>query len=277
MPVVVDFFVAELAKLAKRPASWILALILMLNLILFGYVFLYVYLASLQASGASAATVEPIMARVLPGNALSGTVANLSGGLGGALALIFGVLLSGGEYGWGTLKLMLTQRPGRLGMMLGKVFAVAAALVGFALAVLLMCLLCSFLVSVLQSAPAEWPSLGATLKGLGVGWLVMFTWASLGIFLGILFRDTALAVGVGLVYITVVERLALRLLVPGEAFERFQGLLLSDNAATLAGSLQQGTQEGGASGGPLQSAAIMVVYAAAFIVGAVVLFRRRDV
>ena len=272
MAVVADYFVAELSKLVRRPANWVLCSILVLNIVLFGYVFLYAYLVDVQGSGASSEAVAPLLARLLPENALLSAVTNLAG-TGGALALVFGVLLSGGEYGWGTLKLVLSQRPGRSEVLLGKVLAVATALAALSLGVLAMCLLCSLLVAVAQGAAANPPSVGRTLEGLGIGWLIMFAWASLGVLLGILFRGTPVAIGVGLVYMLVVERLALRLPVQGEAFDGLRRALLSDNASQLVGALR-GDAEGGA---PLRAALMLAAYSVVFLAAAAAIFRRRDV
>ena len=59
-------------------------------------------------------------------------VANMLGGFpvfAGALALVFGALVFGSEYGWGTVKTLLTQRPGR-----GAVLARSAPRHGVAIA-----------------------------------------------------------------------------------------------------------------------------------------------
>src|SRR5438046_2240179 len=49
----------------------------------------------------------------------------------GALALVLGALVTGSEYGWGTVKVQLTQRPSRAAMMTGQALALAvAALIG---------------------------------------------------------------------------------------------------------------------------------------------------
>src|SRR5260370_34286395 len=42
--------------------------------------------------------------------------------IGAAMAIVLGAIFAGSEYGWGTVKTMFTQRPGRLTVWGGRVF-----------------------------------------------------------------------------------------------------------------------------------------------------------
>ncbi len=270
---VVDFFLVEVSKLVRRPASWILGALLLLNLVLFGYLYLYVYVATAPGSGASPEQVAGVLQRLLPQNVLAGLL-NSASGLGAALALIFGALVVGGEYGWGTLKLVLSQRPGRLNVFFGKTLAVGAVLAGVSVSILAVGLACSTLIAAAQSAPGEWPGAVEMLKALVAGWLITAVWASLGIFLSVAFRDTALAIGVGLAYMLIVERLALRLPVQGDKVEGIRSSLLSENTSNLVSAFTAAPQ---ASGGVLWSVVVIIIYGAVFLGLAGFLFRKRDV
>ena len=105
---------AELFKTRKRAAVWVIfAAGLALSLI-FGYLLPYLgYATGDENPQSTAYRPEQLLASVLP----DATIANVIGGFpvfAGALALVLGALVVGGEYGWGTLKTIFTQRPGRL-------------------------------------------------------------------------------------------------------------------------------------------------------------------
>lgn len=276
---VADYFSAELTKLARRPASWILGAVTVLSLLLFGYLFTYVFAANAQGGNASqGADPDAILQPLLPENVLPAVLGNLSG-LTAAVALVFGALVTGSEYGWGTLKLMLSQRPGRLNMLSGKILAVAVLLAGLTVIVILLGILSSAIVASLQDKPSDWPSVWQMVKGLGAGWLILASWASFGLFLGILFRGAALAIGVGLIYLLVIEGLILGLPIQGDTFTTIQKIFLGKNAMDLAGSFGQ-LQQGAAPGDtvdPSQAVFVLVAYVAALLLVSILLFRRRDV
>ena len=46
-------------------------------------------------------------------------------------SVIMGAMAAGSEYGWGTLKTVLSQRPGKLAMLSGKLLALALLLLVF--------------------------------------------------------------------------------------------------------------------------------------------------
>src|SRR6266511_6053456 len=115
---------AELLKLLRWPAMWILAALLLVLSQVFGYLIPYVGYRSGGGSGfAAGQTPAQLLADLLPGR----LVPNTLGGFpmfAGAIALIIGGLAAGGEYGWGTLKTILVQRPRRLTVLAGKLLAV---------------------------------------------------------------------------------------------------------------------------------------------------------
>lgn len=138
-------FSAELLKLRKRPSTWILALVLVAVVLLFGYLLNYSFVANppspedlppppsseeippevQQAQEAEFqaeqdAFFEEQLRALLPEKVLSNLFGGGLLGIGSAVAITFGALAAGSEYGWGTLKTVLSQRPGRLGVLFGK-------------------------------------------------------------------------------------------------------------------------------------------------------------
>jgi ABC-2 type transport system permease protein len=189
---------AELLVLRKRASTWILLGIWATLALVFAYVVPY-------ATYLNGSTPENL-ADVLPAS----LVGTLMGGFpffGGVLALMLGVLAFGSEYGWGTLKTLFTQRPGRLHVFGAKLLALATALIAFVVAVFAIAALASYAIAVREGADVSWPSLSLCLRGLAAGWLILAVWAAFGVLLAVLFRGTALAIGVGILYAFVIEGL----------------------------------------------------------------------
>ncbi len=121
MSEVIDVTRAELFKLVRRPAAWTLLAAAAVLSQVFGYLIPYLSYAGGDSGPMEGASGDSILASTLPDQ----LVANTLGGFpvfAGALALVFGALVFGSEYGWGTVKTLLTQRPGR-GAVLGGQFA----------------------------------------------------------------------------------------------------------------------------------------------------------
>ena len=98
----------------------------------------------------------------------------------GALALVLGALMFGGEYGWGTVKTLLTQRPGRTSVLVGQLLALATALV-VGIAVLFATGAASAAaLAVAENQPLDWPGIPALAEGVGAGVLVLLMWVCSG-------------------------------------------------------------------------------------------------
>ena len=121
MSEVIDVTRAELFKLVRRPAAWTLLAAAAVLSQVFGYLIPYLsYAGGTAPDRWRAPRRDSILASTLPDQ----IVANTLGGFpvfAGALALVFGALVFGSEYGWGTVKTLLTQRPGRIAVLGGPV------------------------------------------------------------------------------------------------------------------------------------------------------------
>lgn len=275
-------FGAELIKLRKRPATWIIGFIFALATLLFGYLFAYLFVVSAPEgeSGLPPEAQEGLLSFLLPESFLANVIGTFAS-FGSALALILGALAVGSEYGWDTLKVSLTQRPGRLGFLTGKLLAVSLLLLVVTIAILVVGAAASYAIAVFEDAAVEWPSLVEVLEGIGVGWLILATFAAMGTFFATLFRGTALAIGIGLVYLLVLENLFLGLTSQSETVADIGRRLPAKNSLDLSESLGQAPPTfGGAPGGavePATAAFTLGVYALAFLVLAIILFKSRDV
>jgi ABC-type transport system involved in multi-copper enzyme maturation permease subunit len=248
----------------------------------FSYLLAYVeYRNGDLGGGRGQTTLEEMLPKQLAGH--------LSGGFpffGGVFALMLGVLTFGSEYGWGTLRTVLVQRPGRLHIFAAKLLALAAGLVPFVLAVFALGAVASYAIAWGEGAEAGSPPLWDLVRALAAGWLILAVWAAFGVALGLLSRGTALAIGVGILYALVMEGLI-------SAFADQVGLLepvveffLRANAYSLVEGLGAATS-GAATDGPgafngpyvggAQALIVLTVYLAGFLLLSGFLLRRRDV
>ncbi len=275
---------AELLKIVRWPAMWILAAVLLVLSQVFGYLIPYVGYRSGGGSGfAAGQTPAQLLADLLPGR----LVPNTLGGFplfAGAIALIIGALVAASEYGWGTLKTILTQRPRRRALLAGKLLSVATAILALVVAAFAMDSLWSWLIAATEGRPADWPSLLELGRGIGAGWLILGMWSLVGALLGILFRSTSLAVGLGLVWALAVENLIRGFAGLLGFLDAFQRGLPGVNAGSLVASLGAATldQPGGTPGvtavvSGSQALLVLSAYVVVLTVAAGVTLHRQDV
>jgi ABC-type transport system involved in multi-copper enzyme maturation permease subunit len=261
----------------KRASTWILLGIWVALALMFAYVVAYVtYL-----NGSGREPLEVLLPQSLVGTLLAGFPF-----FGGVLALMLGVLTFGSDYGWGTLKTVLTQRPGRLEVFVARVLALAVALVPFVLVVFGLGALASLAIAVREGADIAWPEPGLLLAGMLAGWLLLAVWAALGVLLAVLSRGTALATGIGILYALVVEGLLSALASQVSVLDRLVELFLRANAYSLAVTVGVSREEisdagPGSFSGPFvdggQALLLLGAYGAVFLAVSGWLLCRRDV
>jgi ABC-type transport system involved in multi-copper enzyme maturation permease subunit len=268
---------AELLLMRKRPSTWILLGIWAALALTFAYVVPYV--GYLNDSGS-----QPL-SDVLPQN-LVGTLMAGFPFFGGVLALMLGVLTFGSEYGWGTLKTLFTQGPGRLQTFAAKLVALAVALVPFVLFVYALGAVASYVIALREGADTGWPSASLLLQGLAGGWVILAAWTALGVLLAVVSRGTALAIGIGILYAFVVEGLLSALAGEVGALDGLVEFFLRANGYSLVAALGVSAEDvsnngPGSFSGPFvaggQATLVLVVYTLVFGLVAGWLLRRRDV
>lgn len=283
-------FAAELLKLRKRPATWVLALVWVAVVVLFGYLLTYSFVANPpepaedvppEVQAQERAINEAQLEALLPENLLENLFGSGIFGVGAAVVLILGALTAGSEYGWGTLKTVLSQRPGRLAVLSGKLLALGVFIVVFVALGLAAGGASSLVVARLEEAAVAWPTLGEALRGVGIGSLVFAVWGTFGFGLAVLFRGTPLAIGLGLAWALAVENTIAALPIRSDAYESFRRFTLGENtngATSYFGSpfpeefgLPEPLVE------PERAAITLAAYTAAFVVLVALFFWRRDV
>jgi ABC-2 type transport system permease protein len=267
---------AELFLLRKRAAYWILLALWTAVGTAFGYVVPYLTWRN------NPDTAQANFDALLP----HGLVGNVAGGFpfyGGAFVLILGVLSIGSDYGWGTLKTLLTQRPGRMSVFGSKLLALAIALVPFVLSIFAVGALSSGLIAWQEGAPANWPAVSELAQGLLASWFILAVWAAFGVMLAVLSRGTSLAIGVGILYALAIEGLLSALASQVSFLDPLVEFFLRANAYSLVQTFGGITDRDGpgAFRGPFvsteQSLIVLTIYLVAFLVISAFTLRRRDV
>jgi ABC-type transport system involved in multi-copper enzyme maturation permease subunit len=283
-------FRAEVRKLWQRPAVWVLGGILLVLVVLFGYAVEWIQYATASASFRSGGLT---VAQLKPGLYPAAFVKVMTNGgvstLGPALVVVLGALAVGSEYGWGTLKTVFSQRPGRMQVLAGQ-FAALAVIVGvLAVAMYALAAASSLVIVSLDGKPVVWPAAIDILKGLGVTWLVFESWTLFGALLAYLFRQSALAIGLGLAYMLIIEGLVFGLLGGFNLswLTTAEKFFIGQNATALGESFGQAVQGAVRGGGPAVSATplvsagqavlVLAAYSLVFIAGSMLVVRRRDI
>jgi len=270
---------AELLKLRKRPATWLIVGIWLALNFTFAYLFPYLSYRTGSPTGPDgAAPPAQLLAEVLPAN----LVPNLLGGypmFGGALVLILGALMTGSEYGFGTMKTLLTQGPRRIEVLGGILGALAVVVLVLGVANFTLSAGASSVIAATESAPGTFPPAAELARGLASGWLILGMWGLLGALAGIAFRGTALAVGLGLVWALVIENLIRGTAALLDVFDTVQRVLPGVNAGSLVAALGAGRGAPGVAAvvGGTHAVVVLAGYLAGFILVAGLLLARRDV
>ncbi len=199
--------------------------------------------------------------------------------LGAALAIVLGAVSAGSDFAWGTLKTALTQRPGRIAVLAGRLFTFQAWM-----AILTVILFAAGAASSTIIALADGHSLASPpvidlVKGLGAVWLVLACYGSLGIALGTLLRQPAAAVGVGLIYIVIVQGLLVRFLIAigKDTYQNLINAFDGQNASSLLQSFSPAAHPPAPPIGSTQAVLVLALYAVAFIGATMAMMARRDV
>lgn len=186
-------------------------------------------------------------------------------------AWLLGASLIGAEWRAGTTTTMLTWEPRRVRVMLVKVLA--AVLVGAGLAVLLQALLVGSMLpaaifrGTTEGAGAAWVRgvVGVVLRGAALAGVA----GAIGFSIGSIGRNTAAALGGGFVYLAILEGGLL-----GGTFPWLRRWLIVGNSIVLVTGRPDAEIVGRS---PAGAGIVLALYAAAVVLIATAVFRRRDV
>lgn len=275
---------AELFKLVRRPAAWTLLAAAVLLSQVFGYLIPYLSYAGSGSGPMEGASKGSILASTLPDQIVASTLGGFPV-FAGALALVFGALVLGSEYGWGTVKTVLTQRPGRTAVLAGQAVALAVSVAVGVLVLFVLGAASSTAIALAQDKSIDFPSFTDLLGGYAAGVAIMLMWAALGGALGVVLRGVALPIGLGVVWVLGVENL-----VSGvassvlTALQPLRDVLPGINAGSLASAVMPNRPPGvdappGVNGDVADGRALLTVacYVAVCLAVSLWTYRRRDV
>jgi ABC-2 type transport system permease protein len=273
-------FRAEVLKLRKRPGVLILLATMFSVVLLFGYLLLYA--VATQASTEDVPGFDPTaLTDLLRPDALLVQVLGIVAGPGVAIALILGALAVGAEYNWHTVKTMVTQRPQRVPLVAGRSVAVLTICIALTAAAVAGGVAGTGLVSLLDPADSAWPSLVDTAAAFGVALLTVAVWCAVGMCLATVFRSTAWAIGVGLLYALAVESALGLLPLGGRLGDVVAQILVANNVTALVvAAVPAAASSFGAPAVPIsagQAAAVLLVYLVGSLGVAAAVFARRDI
>lgn len=275
---------AALLRIRKRISIWVLGFVLLALVVLLDYLLIYVIARNPPAgrggTGPSAEQLAALTAALQP-HSFVPYILSVLNQWGSAIGVILGVLVYGSDYGWGTLKTVFSQGPGRLTTHAGTLVALLVAVIVLTLTGFLAGMLCSALIGAIDGNGQAFAAPATLAEAYLAVLLIWVMWVSFGVALAILFRQSALAIGIGLIYAIVVEGLILGLLGNFEAFKPIIKAFPGTNTAALSEvfgrPLGSTARAGAALVGGWQAAAVVGAYTLAFLVVGAVLLRRRDV
>ena len=201
--------------------------------------------------------------------------------LGAAITIVLGALYTGSEFSWGTLKTMFTQRPGRLTVWAGRLVVFTAWMGIMTIVLFAFGAANSAVVASFQGHVITWPAAGDIAKGFGAIWLIFAVNGAIGLALGVLIRQSAAALGAGLIYVLAFEIIAVRFIdsINSGAYKWIGNLFVNQNATALAQSFTSSVF--GRTVAPPVSAEhavlVLVAYGVGLMVVAAGLLKLRDV
>ncbi|MCZ2827237.1 ABC transporter permease subunit [Modestobacter sp. VKM Ac-2986] len=226
---------AELLKLLRRPATWVLLGLWPALQLVFST--LVPYISYKRGASYEGSPPEALLASTLPDRLVENSLSGLPL-FGGALLLTLGALLAGSEYTWGTLTTLLGQGPRRLTLLAGQLLALVVVLAATVLVSFLLTALAARAIAGGASAAVDWPGPAQLVRALGGGLLIATTWGALGMLLGTALRSTALPIALGLVWVLAVENLIVNVAAPLlGVFDAAQAVLPGVNAGSLVAAL----------------------------------------
>ncbi|MBV7702149.1 ABC transporter permease subunit [Nocardia nova] len=272
---------AEFARLRKWPAFWIvLGTWIALNLV-FAYLFNYLAYTSGSSSRMSNGQPREVLLQLMLPAAVPEVFTQGMAMFGGALMLVLGALVVGSGYGWGSWKTVFTQGPSRRAVVGGTVVSLMSVVVGLVGAAFVVDTGVAAMIGAAEHRTPTLPTAAHTLLGLATGVVILGMWTLAGALIAAIARGPALAVGLGLVWVLVVENLLRGVASIFSPVRALTDHLPGTAAGSAAGAMR--TVGGTATPGVLDilsrpaSFVVLAVYIAVFACGTVALMVRRDV
>jgi ABC-type transport system involved in multi-copper enzyme maturation permease subunit len=280
----------EFFKLRKRLMTWVIAAVLV------GLVGL-LYIVLWDASGEATKVIQrrftgADLRRVLYTQYAVPFSLQIVGFFGIVLAVIFAAGAAGGEYAWGTVRLMTTRARGRLQLLSAKLIVVCLmVLVGSLLAVLVGILISTIITQSSGGADysfVNWTFIKEQFLAYGRANYVLAPYVAMAFCLAIVFRSTLAGVGTGLGVALIGRLIAELMLQGGEPWASLpkyfihmnSDVIMTQNAVPrplprFGPGISELARDGAFS--PHTAAIVLAVYVIAFIAIAFIVYRYRDI
>jgi ABC-2 type transport system permease protein len=193
---------AELRK-SRRPAVLVSAILLAALTILF-------YTANWYLALHPGGPREAVSILTLYPDQFVNNIMGAAFPIGAAVAIVLGAIFAGSEYGSNTLKSALTQGPGRLTLWAGRIVVFLLLMALMAVVLFAVGAGYSVVIASVENHAITWPAAADVLKGFSAMWLVLSVNGAIGLALGVVIRQSAAALGIGLTYVLAVEIIAVR-------------------------------------------------------------------
>src|SRR5215472_6907599 len=157
--------------------------------------------------------------------------------IGAAIAIVLGAILAGSEYSWGTLKTVFTQGPGRLTTWSGRMVVFTLWMAVMTAILFVVGAAYSILIAWVNNHAIVWPAASEIAKGFGAIWLIFSVNGAVGMALGFLVRQSAAAIGIGVVYLLSIELIAVRFIdsISNGDYKWIGNLFVGQNSQALIG------------------------------------------
>jgi ABC-2 type transport system permease protein len=271
---------ADLLKIYKRNANWILFGILLAFVVLILYVAEYlVYKNPPAGFRTGAVPTSLLITETFPQNLIPHLMSGIST-IGAAIVLCIGALSTASEYSWMTVQTILVQGPNRRAVLGGKFIALGIVSLIVTLGLFVAAAVTSLILVSIDGSPAFWPSASDLLRGFAAGWGIIGVYTAFGMVLGVVLRSPAAAIGGGITYVFVVEGLLTELLantgIVKEILKFLPGVAATGVTRvfsyTFSGLVQAPSLVDGTRG-----SIMLLGYLAVFVLIGLTVFQRRDV
>ncbi len=277
-PGIMSMVSMEWLKLRKRPMTWFIFLFLVPGT---AGIFVLSYLSVVLSNTDPELRAINLEGRLLPGGIMNSV--EIAGTLGGILMVILAAGLIGSEYGWGTIRPLVSSGASRSKVFLAKLIALIEAVISFVLLAIAAGCLASLVLTVIEGQPITLGTVDAAwLTDLGLSiartTFVIFVSATIAFTVAFVTRSLAAGIGIGIAWMILEQVLSLFLERLGKIGEVIRDLLISTNTSALTMRNGFGSHEFPPSVPPeYQAVGILALYCILLLGFAWLVFRRRDI
>ena len=254
---------SEIFRTVKRPVSWIMLLILV-GIVAAFYTIIYF------------ASSDPATASELRPSEFRNNGFAIGSGIASVLVIVLASLLMGSEYGWGTIRALVSRSSGRLPLILAKLIVVA----GYTLISLIVTAVASIGLAFLFGSLAgndttmtgtDWTNV---LEAIGRGMLSIGVYAIIALVITILSRSTAAGIA-GTLALSFLESVVWMLL--GAAADTLESVGEYFIAYNVTGLSSIGTENATDGFDATRGTIVLTAWVIGLLAVAITIFRRRDI